>query len=262
DKGNCPQAASAMEMLAEHYGIASVNVAMPVCALARQGKLVYKSEEPTPEGVLRFSSDGVHPLTEGHQLYTDLIARAVTEMRKTSKPTDHAPKLAAPFVEDHWQAAKMVPITREMLGGDWAPLPDDDPLARSFGQRMGRLWYSATPGSRIAFKFRGSQAGLYDLLGPDGGQVIVTVDGKAGEKPVARFDSYCTYHRIATLAVAQGLDPSAVHSVTIEIHPDQPDRSPVAFRLKDPESELKEPKYQGTKVRASQVMLLGELVEE
>jgi lysophospholipase L1-like esterase len=262
NEGRCPRAASAMEMLAEHYGIPSVNVAMPVCAMGREGKLIFKSDEPTPEGVLRFSTDGVHPLTEGHQLYTDLIAEAATKMQKTSKPVDHGSKLSTIFIDDHWQAAKMVPIAEEMLMGDWVQLPEDDALARGFSGRMGALWYSGVPGSRISFKFRGSQAKLYDLLGPDGGQVIVSVDGQSREKPVPRFDSYCTYHRIATLGIAEGLDPSAVHSVTIEIHPDQPDRTPVAFRLKDPDTELKAPKYQGTKVRASQVLLLGDLVEE
>lgn len=262
NEGVCPRAASAMEMLAKHYGIPSVNVAMPVCAMERDGKLIFKSDEPTPEGVLRFSKDGVHPLSEGHQLYTDLIAEAVSGMRNTSKPMNHASKLASTFVDDHWQAAKMVPITESMLSGKWERLPDDDSLAKRFGNRMGPLWYSGTPGSCIRFKFRGSQAKLYDLLGPDGGQVIVTVDRKTGSKPIPRFDSYCTYHRIATLGVASGLDPEQTHSVILEIDDEQPDRTPVAFRLKDPEKELKADKYQGTKVRASQILLLGDLVAE
>ena len=210
---------------------------------------------------MRFSGDGVHPLTEGHQLYTDLIAQAVTGMQKTSKPVDHGPKLATAFVDNHWQAAKMVPITEEMLTGEWEQLPADDSLARGFGGRMGPLWYSGSPGSKITFRFRGSQAKLYDLLGPDGGQVIVTVDDETRDKPVPRFDSYCTYHRIATLAVATELDPAETHTVTLEIHPDQPDRTPVAFRLKAPDTELKAPKFQGTNVRASQILLLGDLVE-
>ncbi len=261
NEGNCPRAASAMEMLAEHYGIPSINVAMPVCAMEREGKLIFKSDEVAPEGVVRFSKDGVHPLTEGHQLYTDLIAEAVTGMTKTSKPVDHQPKLATTFVKDNWQAAKMVPITTRMLTGDWEQLPDDDSLAKRFGSRMGQLWYSGTPGSKITFKFRGSQAKLYDLLGPDGGQVIVTVDGETRDKPVARFDSYCTYHRIATLGIATGLDPSETHTVSLEIDAKQPDRTSVAFRLKDPDTELKAPKFQGTKVRTSQILLLGDLVE-
>ena len=103
---------------------------------------------------------------------------------------------------------------------------------------MGTLWEATEPGSKMTFRFRGSQAKLYDLLGPDGGQVIITIDGKTRDKPVPRFDSYCTYHRIATLGIAEGLDPNQVHSVTVEIHPEQPDRQSVAFRLKNPEEEV------------------------
>ena len=129
------------------------------------------------------------------------------------------------------------------------------------GNRMGTLWEATKPGSRLAFKFRGSTAKLYDLLGPDGGQLTITVDGKTRDKPVPRFDSYCTYHRIATLSVVQGLDSDQVHTVTVEIHPEQPDRSPVAFRLKDPDTELKSPKYQGTNIRVSKILVLGDIVE-
>ncbi len=64
-EGMCPNAASAMEMLADHYGIASINFALRVVELEQAGKLIYKSEEPAKDGVIRFSSDGVHPLDEG-----------------------------------------------------------------------------------------------------------------------------------------------------------------------------------------------------
>jgi len=260
-EGQCPRAASAMEMLADHYGIPSINVALRIVELNQDGKLIYKSDEPTPEGVVRFSRDGVHPLDAGHQIYTDVIADAVTAMRQTSQPVDHAAKLDKSFVADHWQAAKMVPPVPDMLSGDWKRLDGEHVFTKRFGGRMGTLWEATQPGSRITFRFRGSQAKLYDLLGPDGGQVIITVDGVTREKPVPRFDSYCTYHRIATLSVAQGLDPNEVHTVSVEIHPDQPDRQPVAFRLKDPEQELKSPTYQGANIRVGQILLLGELVE-
>lgn len=259
-KGVCPRAASAMEMLADHYGIPSINFARKVVELQQAGKLIYQSDEPTPDGVIHFSKDGVHPLDGGHEVYAELVARAVSQM-KDSKPRDHRAQLETPFVADHWQAAKMVPIRREMLSGPWRKLGPDAPLSKRFSGRMGTLWEASEPSSRLSFKFRGSAARLYDLLGPDGGQVVITVDGETRAGPVPRFDSYCTYHRIATLPLAAGLDPDKVHTVTVEVHPDQPDRSSVAFRLKNPETELKSAKYQGTNIRVGQILLLGELVE-
>ena len=58
-----------------------------------------------------------------------------------------------------------------------------------------------------------------------------------------------------------GDDPEQVYDVTVEIHPEQPDRKSVAFRLKNPDAELKTPKFQGTRVWISQLMLIGDVVE-
>ena len=266
-EGLCPRAASADEMLAEHYGIPSINLALRTVEMETAGKLIFKGErdektgrtKPDPQGRIVFSVDGVHPQDAGHQIYTDLIADAVLKWREDSKPIDHAAKLARPFVEDHWQAAKIVDVEPSMLEGGWTKLPQDTGLGQRFGSRMDTIWEASQPGQKLRFRFRGSTAKLYDLLGPDGGQVVITVDGKTNSKPVPRFDSYCTYHRIATLSIAQGLDPDQVHEVVVEVHPEQPDRRSVAFRLKDPEKELKEPKFQGTKLWVGGILLIGDL---
>lgn len=260
-EGLCPRAASAMEMLAEHYAIPSINFAQRVVELEREGKLAFQAERPTPPGVIRFSQDGVHPLDEGHQIYADVFAEAWEAIRAVSAdPAEHSAKLAIPFTPDHWQAAKMVPIAATMLSPEWRRLPDDAELSRRFGERMGVIWEARQPGSRLTFRVRGSLARLYDLLGPDGGQVVITVDGQPRPKPVPRFDSYCTYHRLATLSLAEGLDPEQVHTMSIEVHPEQPDRTPVAFRLQDPATALQSPKYQGTNVRVGQILVLGDVV--
>jgi len=258
-EGQCPRAAGAMEMLADHYQIPSINFAKKVVELEQDDKLIFQAAEPPESGQIHFSKDGVHPLDGGHQIYADLVADGV-QLMSDSKPVDHHPKLKSTFVDDHWQAAKMVPIDESMLSGDWEKLPEDHTLARSFGNRMGSIWEATTPGAKLTFQLRGSTAKLYDLLGPDGGQVIISVDGNERPKPVARFDSYCTYHRLSTLSVAGNLDADETHTVTVEVHPEQPDRQSVAFRLTDPESELKSPKYQGTCVRFGQILVLGDVV--
>ena len=87
------------------------------------------------------------------------------------------PKLKTVFVEDHWQAGKNGPTECVDAIARMEGTRPDSPLAKRFGNRMGTLWEATQPGSRLTFKFRGSTARLYDLLGPDGGQVLVTVDG-------------------------------------------------------------------------------------
>lgn len=259
-KGECPRAASAMELLAEHYGIPSINVALKIVELEKQGRLVFKSETPLTDDIIQFSKDGVHPLDRGHEIYTEVIANAIKQMQSNSQPVDHTSALKPPFIDEHWSDAKMVSLQSSMLTGNWKALSDDDILMKRFGGRMGQIWEADQPGSRLTFRFRGSQVALYDLLGPDGGQLLITINGKLQPKPRPRFDSYCTYHRIATLKLAENLDPQEIHTVSVEIHPEQPNRASVAFRLKNPKQELLAPKYQGTKIRVGKIMLRGELV--
>jgi lysophospholipase L1-like esterase len=260
-EGRCPPAAAAMEQLAAHYGVPSINVALKVVQLQRAGKLIYQSDHPTGPGVMQFSTDGVHPLETGHQLYTDVIGAAVTEIAKQPKPADHAAALATPFVADHWQAAKQLPVSPAMLSPEWTRVDPEAIPFKFFRERLGTIWEATKPGSRLSFKFRGSLVKLFDIVGPDGGQVIVTVDGRSLPRPVARFDSFCTYHRLATLPIAEGLDRNVVHTVVLEVHPEQPDRSSIAPNLKNPDQELKSSKYNGTKLWAGQILMLGELVE-
>lgn len=260
-QGSCPRSMSAMELLADFYGIPSVNFAVPVVELLKQDKLVFQAPRQPEGGKIWFAGDGCHPRDEGHEIYLQLLAEAILQM-KDSRPVDHQAKLAKTFVADNHEAAKMIPLDAKMLSGDWKALAKDDNKQKAFGNRMGQIWTASRPGSKLHFKFKGSAARLYDLLGPDGGQVLITVDGKTQKKPVPRFDSYCTYHRIATLTLVAGADPNQVHDVTVEIHPQQPDRKSVAFRLKDPDKELRAPKYQGTNVWVSQLMLLGELCSD
>ena len=277
--GMCNRSASAMEQLADHYGIPSINFGVRVAQLLKADKLIMDAkvietavpkESPDRDKQIRerlaadarllFANDGVHPRDEGHDLYMAAIVAGLTQMRDLPA-ADHKAKLAKAFVADNWEAAKMIPLTEKMLAGDWKALPADDGKQKGFGNRMGQIWTAEQPGSKLHFKFRGAVAKVYDLLGPDGGQVILTVDGKKGDRPVPRFDSYCTYHRIATLGIVSDSDMNKVHEVTVELHPEQPDRQSVVFCLKDPAKELKEPKFQGTRVWMSQLMLLGDLAE-
>jgi len=263
DRGFFPRSASADEKLADYYGIPSISVAMRIAEMARDGKLLYtpkKGEDgkdaATAEGVVLFSNDGVHPHDAAHQIYADVVATALKQMEPAAQPGPHT--LKPPLVADNWEQAKLVTLEAEMLSAGWKKLSTTEGIGKNFNNRLPEIWEATQPGEKISFQFKGTAVKLYDIVGPDGAKVVATVDGKSG-KPVARFDKYSSYHRLASLGIAEGL-PDEVHTVTVEILPEQPDRSSVVDVEKNkPGFDPK--KYDGTVLRAGSIMLLGDIVK-
>jgi len=276
-KGMCNRSASAMEQLADHYGIPSICFGPLVTKYLVANKLVMNAKEYenaiskddleyekkvneliAKDPRILFARDGVHPSEKGHQLYLISIANGFREMWNIHA-VSHAACLSKPFTEDNLESANMIPIKPEMLFGSWRRLAENDSKSKKFSNRMGTIWYAREPGDTLTFKFKGKCCKIYDLLGPDGGQLWITVDGVRTKRPVPRFDSYCTYHRIATLGIYDGKD--GVHEVQIEVDKNEPSRQSVAFRLQNPDSELSSPKYRGTKFWPAQILLIGDLVQ-
>ncbi len=257
DRGLCPRSASADEKLADYYGIPSINMALRVVQLAGEGKLVLKGDPaeklPEHEGKILFAKDDCHPLDAGHEVYLEVIADGWKAMEPESKPGPH--ELKRPFRADNWEKARLVPIQPSMLSGSWKKMDTGQGLGKRFHRRMPEIWEGTTPGERIQFKFKGTMVGLYDLLGPDGGQVVWTIDGRTS-KPRPRFDSYCTYWRLASLRMASDLEDGE-HAVSVEIRPEQPDRSSVVDRVKD-QPGFDPKKYDGTRVWVGSIMMIGD----
>jgi lysophospholipase L1-like esterase len=263
DAGNCARAASSDELLADYYGIPSINMAMRIAELHRDGKLLFTPPKdaagkalPTPPDTILFSDDGVHPLDAGHVVYTEVITDALKQMANGGQPAPHA--LKPPFIADNWEAAKLVPLSPAMLSAGWHKLPATGGLGNAFHDRLPELWEASAAGEKLTFKFKGTAAKLYDLMGPDAGMAICTVDGQTGPAR-SRFDHYCTYHRLASLDITSGL-PDTVHTVTVTVSPDQPDRSAVTD-VEKTKPNFDPKKYEGTVLRVGYLMLLGDLAE-
>lgn len=273
-EGMCPRAASAMEQIADYYGIPSIGFGPRVAAEVKAGRLVMSigevetavpketpdrdrliNEELKRKGKILFAKDGVHPALPGHEFYLESIKAAWAAM-EGRKPVDHAKKLSAPFFDARLEAAKMVPIRKEMLKGHWTKLPPGDPNQKQFERRGGQMWMADTPGDVIRFRFRGTECRIYDLLGPDCGRVWITVDGQRSKCPVDRFDSYCTYYRLMGFPVFRGMD--GVHDVEIEVDGVQPSREAILRRY--PKEDLTQKKYDGTKLFVCQIELVGDLI--
>jgi len=262
--GRFPRAAAAMETLADHYGIPSIHMGLEVARLEQQGKVIFKAQKPKTEeqkqalaGKTIFSPDGVHPYTDtGHELYLQAIIRSMQKIKNVGRPGPH--RLGAPFVANNWQAAKMVGLARAGLSAGWKKLdPSKNSIARRFSQRMSEMYKADAPGESISFKFRGTGVEIYDILGPDCGQVIVHLDDRP-PRVVPRFDAYCTYHRLAKLTVGHGL-ADTLHNVRIEIHPDQPDKA--AILAKRSQRMDAPARFDDIAWYAGAILLIGEIVE-
>jgi len=277
--GRRPRAAQMQEFVADRYGIPTVDFGPRVARLIAENKLLVDVKAVLPTAVpkgdpkfdqavrdamknekrILFANDGVHPRDEGHDIYMTSV-RALFDAMKDLPAVDHAPTLARVCRPDNRERAKMVPVAATMTaGGSWQALDGKEPMQKHFARRLGQVWRGCAAGDSLKFRFKGTSCSVYDLLGPACGQVWVTVDGQRRAKPVPRFDGYCTYYRVSRLPVFEGAD--GVHEVEISIDANQPDRTPVAFRLKDPKTELAGPRYSGTNWYVGQIMVVGDVLQ-
>ena len=262
-EGKFQRSASAMEQVAEHYGIPSIHLAMEVAQLAKESRLVWKGTLPKKDeekaalgDKVVFAPDSVHPHPEtGHELYLKAIERSLPAIEAASTQAG-AHQLPPPLVAGNYERAKLIPLTLEMVGTGFTPIdPAKDPVGRQFAARMQSLFRAEKAGTTLAFQFKGTRCAVYDLLGPACGQVTVTLDDQP-PKIVRRFDPYSTYYRLATLLIGSELEDK-VHTVKIEIHPEQPDKAKILSELGN--SIDKPERFEGTAFYPGALLIVGEL---
>jgi hypothetical protein len=261
-EGKFPRAPSVMEAIAEHYGIPSIHLGMEVARLAKAGKLVWAAPLPKNETEKQalgdkfvFAPDSVHPYPEtGHKLYLQAIVRSwnpIAEASRGARP--HI--LGKPLVASNYEHARLVPISAEMLSKGFVPIDlKNDQELKYFAARLKSLYRGTHPGDAVTFRFKGTSAAIYDVIGPGSSQVIVTVDDQP-PRVVPRFDSFCLYHRLAVVPIATDL-PDTVHHVKVEIHPAEPDRMKM---LGGQTKNLDRPeRFRGTHFYPSAILIVGE----
>ena len=260
--GKMPRAASAMELLADYYGIPSIHFGVKVAAMEKAGALIFKGEKPKDAANEKppvFSTDGVHPLAEtGHKIYTETIARNWPSIWNVSgKVTPH--ELIAPLREDNWEQAKQIPLSEKMLTGEWEKLPADHAIAKRFARNMSQMFKAKSPGAALTFKLNGTMASVFDIVGPDGGQLEITIDGEA-RKPVKRIDGYCTYHRMSKTQIASSLE-AGTHDICITLSPEKLDKREILFERNWESFDKNPDRYTDHVWYASSLLILGDIVE-
>jgi len=263
--GKFQRSASAMEKIADTYGIPTIHMALEVAKLAKDGKLLWKApllktedEKKALGDKVVFAPDSVHPHPDtGHELYLQAIVRSWPSITEVSK-TPGAHTLPAPFIATNYEQAKLVPITEAALSKGFAFLdPATDKFGARWSARLPALHKATQSGETITFKFKGTRCSIYDLVGPDCGQVTLTLDDKPA-RIIPRFDQYCTYHRLASMVIGSDL-ADEVHTVKIEIHPEQPDKATILAKNK--EKMDKPERFNGTAIYPGAILLVGEMVK-
>jgi hypothetical protein len=264
-EGHFPRAVGAMEGVADHYGIPSIHLAMEVVRLAKEGKLVWAAPLPRTEAEktamrdkLVFAADGVHPYPDsGHELYLHAVVRSFKPIAEASKAVSpHT--LGLPLIATNFEHAKLIPITEATLSKAFEPVDlKTDDVFKHFGTRLKSLYRGTHPGDAFSFKFKGTCAAIYDVIGPSSSQVIVTLDDQPPQV-VSRFDSFCVYYRLSVVPIGAGL-PDVVHTVRVEIHPNEPNRREI---LAQRNQSLERPeRFRGTNFYPGEILIVGELLK-
>ena len=237
-EGKLPRSASAMEQVADFYGIPSIALGMEVAKLAKEGQLIWRAPLPKTAAdkaalgdKFVFAADGVHPhASTGHVLYTQAIVRSLPALAIANHaPTSHVSNLA--LDPANYERATLVPITAAKRSEGLVPADmKTTDYAKGWANRLPAMVRLTQPGQSIEFKFKGPHCAVYDIVGPAGGKVAVTLDGK---KPfvVQRIDAYGG-PRLSTFTVGTDL-PEGVHTVRLELLADPIDKAAVLAKNKN-----------------------------
>jgi lysophospholipase L1-like esterase len=269
--GTPKRSTTTMETVAEHYGIPSIHMGYAIALMEKEGTLVMKTNAPMTrvageelnesaelatdeKGRIIFSKDGVHPFLEtGHVLYTDALVRSFKKIQ--DKTGTLARELVPPIRKDNWEDARQIPIKPEFLSGAFTNRrAARDPRFRREMKQLFRL----EPGATLSFEFKGTDAAIYDLMGPDGCEVEIALDGET--KTALRMDGYSTGHRLSRLEVGNNLEDKP-HKVTIRALDTEVDKRSILLESNRGDFDKNPAKYAPRYWHVGAIFIVGDLVE-
>lgn len=192
-----PNSASTMEKVAENYKIPTINFGFEVASQISNEQLIFKNEFKILNGTKVFSPDGVHPYIEtGHLIYQEVLRRSFETMipQKNGKLIKHV--LGKPLTPDYYTNTRMIELDNVALSKNWEIVQvKDNPMFSGFAKYLDQIAKTNQTGEFLEVQFRGQAIGVYDILGPDVGKVIIEIDGVVKDT-ISRFDKYCNSWRM------------------------------------------------------------------
>jgi hypothetical protein len=139
--------------------------------------LIWKSNLPV-ENKIVFSNDGVHPTEAGGNLYAQSIARALKKISDVEGTSFR--KKRKPIFKNNLIDATMFSLNQYgVYSSGWQFINTDDvPALKQFAPWFKEVLCASASGETYTFTFRGSGFGIFDIGGPEVGQLEIVVDGK------------------------------------------------------------------------------------
>ncbi len=281
-EGFVPENIQGLEEIAEYYHIPSIHLGMEAAALEKAGKLIWKGEPKSAADQIVFSADGVHPTTEGGNIYAAAIARGINKMKIHSMASNHI--LPKPLCPSNWDDAKMIdPLEVAKFSAGWTKiLTSENAQLRQFKGWFPYVMYTEKTGSSFTFKFTGTMVGFYDLGGPEVGEVSIELDGKPvmlqevyikgyhyykvlpagsnGASVINRFNNYCNNRyrgQYEFLETGPGK-----HTVTVVLSSLKANKAMILGKNQQEDISINPAKYDRTALYLGKILLKGDLVKE
>ena len=170
DSGEIPDVILNHERVANHYHLASIDLASEVAARMRDGEFDWE----------KFG--GTHPAPFGHKIYAAAIENLLDKRTKPAEGYSRTPHSIPekPLEADCYENGRLLPPTSALklkgfrLEEDWVPSDGADT----------RKQYVHVPtlvcenGGSLTLEFDGKAVGLYCTCGPNAGILSYSIDGK------------------------------------------------------------------------------------
>lgn len=179
ERGRIPEVIASHELVAEHYGVASLNLAHEVQLRMAAGQFTWDKD-----------FKDLHPSPFGHELYARAISR-LFERAWTSADASVAPatlqerKLPAPRDPNCYDAGVFVPLAQATELSGFRVVEAWRPEIKA-GTREGfvnvPMLVGQKPGDQFTLAFEGRGVGLFFVSGPDTAEIEYRIDGGSWKK--------------------------------------------------------------------------------
>jgi len=209
--GELPPVVQFQEKVATHYGIPSVVMAKDMSDQIVAGKLSLDA----------FSKNGLETNDAIQAAYFESLKPLIE--KSAALPKAEAKPLPSKLSPQAMENAKLAPYDWAELDAGWLG------WQLSSSDRIPHVAVSDKPGSTMTLKFKGTQVGIYNIIGPDTGNIDFSINDGPWKHQVLFDKDSISATRPAGFKLVDQLDPTKDHTLKIRIAQDQPEGSKGRF---------------------------------